>query len=55
MGLLQAGHLRHPRENGDPKNCYKSMDSRLRGNDEQCKNSACNNPITHTIFPRPHL
>jgi hypothetical protein len=34
MGLLQADYLRHPRENGDPENLYKSMDSRLRGNDD---------------------
>jgi site-specific recombinase XerD len=46
-GLLQSCHLRHPRENGDPENCYKSMDSRLRGNDWQCKNSACNSPIKY--------
>jgi glycyl-tRNA synthetase beta chain len=54
-GLLQSDHLSHPRENGDPKKHYKSMDSRLRGNDDQRENSDCNSPsksILDFLFER---
>ena len=49
-GLFRFEYSRHPRAGGDPEISLKSMGSRVRENDKQCKNPNRNNPFKDVLL-----